>query len=81
MGQKNDIVGRLFTILAFCQEKKIKHLASSQLEVKYERAKHMKGHSTKITNPVHGVGRISDMYIQEHGELAALSPCLDGKFF
>lgn len=70
--QENDLVEKLSQDSGLLSgEKKIKRVASSQLEVERERAKRMKGEWSKIINLAQGVRKMSDTYFQNYGGLAA----------
>ena len=55
-------------------EKKVKRVASSQLEAEHERVKRMRGDWLKIMNLVQGARKISDTYFQTYGELCTPFP-------
>jgi len=68
--QEKEIVEKLSKEFGLVSgQKKVKRVASSQLQAERDRAKLMKGDWVKIMNLVQGVRKISDTYLQNYGEL------------
>lgn len=71
-GQENYIVGKLPRDCGLLSGgKKVKRVASYQLEAERERVRRMKGEWSNIINLTQGVRKMFDIYFQNYGELAA----------
>lgn len=72
LGRRTILSENYLEILVSCREgKKVKRVASYQLEAERERVRRMKGKWSNIINLTQGVRKMFDIYFQNYGELAA----------